>query len=96
MKFATVKCFEKYIVVEGMGDFPIDCLRYDAGFPATEHDSHLIEKSELRRVAIKLRSVNNLAPTENKWKSYGWKVVGIFHEAYEATGCRDIFNNAKG
>jgi hypothetical protein len=35
----NVKVWETIFVVEGMGEFPLDMLRYDNAFPLTERDS---------------------------------------------------------
>jgi len=90
MKTKKITTYQKFIVVEGSGSFPVDMLRYDSAFPATEIDSSLVEDHhEHRAVALIVRSLNNLGPTEARWESFTWKVVGIFQEMYDATDLRD-------
>jgi hypothetical protein len=89
----TIKVYEKFIVVEGWGDFPIDMLRYDSAFPLTEEDSAIAQTLGVwghgrRCVALIVRSLNNLGPTEGRWASFTWKVVGVFAERHDAEECR--------
>lgn len=68
---------ELYIfTVEGVGDFPVDMLRYDACWPYMERDSALMQPSyrERRRVVLQSRSVSG--PTEGRWSSFLWRVIG--------------------
>lgn len=89
MKSHFIKTFQKHIVVEGMGDFPLDMLRYDSAFPMTEQDSHIAANQfEKRRVALTVRAANDLGPTVDRWRSFTWQVVGIFRERLEAEDCR--------
>jgi hypothetical protein len=89
----TIKVYEKFVVVEGSGEFPLDMLRYDSAFPATEIDSSMVvNRSNLRAVALIVRSVNDLGPTSDRWRSFTWRVVGIFDELYSATQARDAVN----
>jgi hypothetical protein len=64
--------------VEGAGSFPIDMLRYDACYPATEQDSWAAEfdmegNISQRRVTLKHRVTKdenlNHYPCEDRWKS---------------------------
>jgi hypothetical protein len=57
--------------VEGEGDFPIDMLRYDKCWPATERDSHVIAYKNRR--TVELRSLTG--STDRRWASFGWRVV---------------------
>lgn len=69
-------------VVRGSMAFPIDMLRYDSAWPATERDSHIIEAT--------LRAENDSAVevviyarrplTDGRWASFGWHVRGCIHE----------------
>jgi hypothetical protein len=68
--------------VEGGGTFPIDMLRYDACYPASEADSYATEWNVgdgLRRVTLKHRVTKdeclNHYPTEDRWKSFTWNIV---------------------
>lgn len=71
---------KRYLVrfaVEGSGDFPIDMLRYDGAFPATERDSYKISEFDHRRVELEAWAdgPSTRVPTEDRWKSFLWKVV---------------------
>jgi hypothetical protein len=89
-----------YVVVEAARSrsFPLDMLRYDSAAPATERDSNLIERSIegsdigkkrilLRRFAPAGSDPRNFA-CEDRWRSFGWKVVGVFPEEH-----RDLAND---
>lgn len=90
MKKKTLKVWETRFVVEGLGDFPFDMLRYDSAFPMTERDAYLAgHTGEMRRVAITSRKVNDTEPTAARWKSFGWTVVGVFNETVDAEDFRD-------
>ncbi len=77
--------------VEGSGHFPIDMLRYDSCFPASEPDAHMIERINnptkrsdlaLHRVDVStLRDHRTHATihTPARWESFGWKVVDMPH-----------------
>ena len=78
-KFVVMK-----LVVEGLGTFPIDMLRYDTAAPATESDSHALMDSgfdtEKRQRQVTLRRFareddRNNHHAERRWESYGWRVV---------------------
>lgn len=83
MKNPKVLTFE----VEGRGSFPLDMLRYDACYPSSEQNSHLIEynpwaddlKSSKRTVRLMHRVLKDEYlgnyPTKGRWESFGWKVV---------------------
>jgi hypothetical protein len=90
MRTKPIKVFEKFVVVEGSGEFPIDMLRYDSAFPMTEQDSGIAANQRgRRRIALILRGVNDLGPTSPRWQSFTWTVLGTFRERFEAACCRD-------
>lgn len=68
-------------VVRGSLAFPIDMLRYDSAHPASEEDSNNIARSvasygadhDALEVRVKMRG----DPTLDRWKSFGWQVVGM-------------------
>lgn len=67
-------------IVRGSGAFPVDMLRYDTCYPATETDSSRIIDSHRARSTgereIRLRgpvSINH--PTPGRWSSFGWTLV---------------------
>lgn len=70
--------------VEGSGQFPVDMLRYDGCYPATEREDVLAIAAhtygEKRRVVLIVRPLKgdkfvNLTPA--RWASFGWRFVGI-------------------
>jgi hypothetical protein len=71
-----VSVFEVRFVVEGAGDFPMDMLRYDTCFPATEDDARRAAlQNGTRQVTVIGRSLAGRVPTEGRWASFGWKVI---------------------
>lgn len=65
-------------VVRGKGPFPFDMLRYDSCWPVDgaiffgfgmPGDPYYGERS------IELRS--HTMPTEDRWASFGWNVIGL-------------------
>lgn len=65
--------------VQGRGSFPIDMLRYDRCWPASEGgDSAKVEASFQPRASREERIVALIGldePTEGRWASFGWKVL---------------------
>ena len=63
--------------VRGIGQFPIDMLRYDRCWPFASFDAQAIEKSfqqnNLDNIEIDLVSINS--PTVRRWESFLWRVV---------------------
>lgn len=59
----------RYAIIVGSGPFPIDMLRYDCCSPATEEDSHLIEKSMNDYKRWEICVISNL---KRKWTSGRW------------------------
>lgn len=68
--------------VEGSGSFPIDMLRYDACWPATQADVSTVESSFLsvrlrgpgpRKVTVETNGARR--PTRDRWASFGWAVI---------------------
>jgi hypothetical protein len=63
--------------VTGMGEFPLDMLRYDHCWPATETDAASAEGPRHcpRTVAI-VRDIRQKGdvPTASRWHSFGWDV----------------------
>jgi len=64
--------------VEGKNEFPLDMLRYDICWPASESNSRLIEASfsdhargDVRRIELKGLKL----PTVARWASFGWAVL---------------------
>lgn len=63
-------------VVSGTLPFPIDMLRYDAAWPASESDSAVIESTMRHdnngRVEVTVKARGPL--TVGRWESFGWTV----------------------
>jgi len=74
----TVRQTQTFIV-KGSLPFPIDMLRRDACYPSSESDSNLITASIAHETRGEIRiEVRARAPlTTERWKSFGWEVVGI-------------------
>lgn len=56
--------------VTGWGDFPIDMLRFDSVYPASEKDSGIIANSREQRTV----EVEGARCTIGRWESFLWKV----------------------
>jgi len=73
--------------VKGTSNFPLDMLRYDCAWPASQEDVTKIATSIDARVMAayaeregSVRSfvigiVSNRPPTAGRWRSFGWEVV---------------------
>ena len=63
-------------MVEGEGRFPLDMLRYDMSYPASETDSNAIantfNEGYERRWRVEL--VSKRRPTAARWASFNWRV----------------------
>ena len=82
---AVSKRYAKIVTftVEGGGNFPVDMLRYDACYPATEKDSYLmyvdgfdlgIRKVTLKHRVLKEENLDGY-PTLMRWNSFTWSVI---------------------
>lgn len=76
----TIKVYETEVTVEGRGAFPVDMMRYDTCYPATESDANAIRESfadpsGVTRVRLNRRSVSDREPQYARWESFGWRVV---------------------
>lgn len=66
--------------VTGVGEFPMDMLRYDASWPSRGEDVTAITRSLTHRrgehsrekYTVRLNALR--APTEGRWFSFGWTV----------------------
>lgn len=72
-----------HFVVVGKGSFPVDMLRYDKCWPASEFMSGLIVNTSHQTNhpdshRIELRGLKT--PTVGRWSSFGWRVVAIENE----------------
>ena len=78
MKNKAEKHYVIRFAVEGLGQFPVDMLRYDRCVPVSEGDSHTIERGPShrpRRVMLERISRNDAGPTVGRWASFGWRVL---------------------
>lgn len=76
-------------VSKAWADFPIDMLRYDSSFPATETDASTIartfavwEPGEEDRTEVELVHLGenrDWRPTAGRWGSFDWSVTGPLH-----------------
>ncbi|MFZ3481634.1 hypothetical protein [Sphingomonas sp. 3-13AW] len=81
-------------VVEGRGEFPVDMLRKDCAEPATDEDRAKIDATfesgllprELRRVMLQTREPWT---ADERWESFGWRVVQPLRPWGERVGYRD-------
>jgi hypothetical protein len=81
-KFTKTHGIQRYVAT-GTGRFPLDMLRYDSAWPATEHDANILdthltcggtvpfEGVQLKRAQIDAHSM----PAIDRWRSYGWHVA---------------------
>lgn len=71
--------------VQGSGTFPIDMLRFDSAYPATETVSGRIEATFNRHhdplagtsekpISLHHRGERDWEPTVGRWESFGWSV----------------------
>lgn len=71
----------KYTLI-GALSFPIDMLRYDAAWPATEQDSQLIERT-IRHSHADIEGTSTVEVfatrdlTVDRWRSFGWFVESM-------------------
>ena len=64
--------------VEGVGRFPVDMLRYEQAYPASEADAgqadfHDDQLPRRRRVRVCAHYAG--APSRERWQSFNWKVI---------------------
>lgn len=62
--------------VSGFGQFPVDMLRYDRAWPASEIDAGTIHASfrNVERWSVSLEGLDY--PTVERWRSFGCEVEG--------------------
>lgn len=72
------KMYEHKFTVEGRGQFPFDMLRYDGCFPAREAESVKLEHFERGERTVDLIhrcEDRHWMPMDDRWRSFGWRVV---------------------
>lgn len=70
--------------VQGAGEFPFDMLRYDSCYPATQEAVSVMAPGG-PRPRLPMRSVQvtgRREPTEGRWASFGWHVMGEVRKNY--------------
>lgn len=75
---AIVKLYD--YTVTGSNRFPLDMLRYDHAWPATQGDVTDINLSGNVRSGPDDRAIrihSNKAPTVERWASFGWRVDAL-------------------
>lgn len=83
----AIKLYFQKFTVRGSGPFPIDMLRYDYCWPATEQDSGLIQCDRMtermtRGVRISRVVEQGKVPTDARWQSFGWTVFDVTQNRY--------------
>jgi hypothetical protein len=75
----TIRVFENTFCVRGAGPFPLDMLRYECAYPATEADANLMGPShrEERTVRLISRMKGDNDPAAARWRSFGWVVESV-------------------
>lgn len=69
---------EGTFTVEGMGEFPLDMLRYDRAWPERVEDCIAIKwgaRAPDGLQSVTLRTASRTAPTRERWRSFGWNVI---------------------
>jgi hypothetical protein len=69
----------RYTFVAGVGPFPIDMLRYDNCWPATESDSGKVMRSVLGERVGEVQIAHADELTAQRWKSFSWAIVDSSH-----------------
>lgn len=79
---------ERFYTVRGAWPFPIDMLRYDCCYPATETESgkltDLLErKTDAGVIELRLATRSERGPTHGRWDSHTWQVIASHRSAYD-------------
>ena len=70
--------YEHEATVEVKGAFPVDMLRYDRCYPASEEDAKAIARSLARPGREPCRvTVKALSPSREHWKKARWRSFGV-------------------
>jgi hypothetical protein len=72
------KTYRFKVTVRGNGQFPVDMLRYDRCWPASEQDSYKMSRdwAEGVRDVVLLTDHDRIwQPTVGRWRSFTWEVV---------------------
>jgi hypothetical protein len=70
--------------VRGIGQFPIDMLRYDGCFPSSEQDSgeialtfsRFFRSDDINPISLtKIADTKSWTPEHGRWNSFLWKIT---------------------
>ena len=62
----------KVFTVEGMGEFPLDMLRYDGAWPYSTEDVYKMRHDIRERRSIRLVTGSDNSPCIGRWNSFMW------------------------
>jgi hypothetical protein len=68
-------------VMRGSLGFPIDMLRYDSAWPASESDANAITRSVAHAGSdgpVDIEIYMRQYPTVARWRSFGWVVYAVY------------------
>lgn len=74
----TRKTTVQRFTVTGTGRFPLDMLRYDSCWPATQTDVHNMSDhghAVMGRCPSTIALETHGEPTSDRWASFGWEVA---------------------
>ncbi len=69
--------------VSGRGNFPIDMLRYDGVYPASEKDSGIIQSMQ-NDGGRRTGEVEGRGCTPAHWESFMWRVDSPYPKGFKA------------
>jgi hypothetical protein len=72
--------YSQRFFVMGKGSFPVDMLRYDQCFPASQDAAVSLDSEIPGNRSIELRryvSDKTTVPTTGRWASFGWTVSNV-------------------
>lgn len=68
-------------IIRGIGELPLDMMRYDRATPLTQMDVSIANNHESREVSeiklVRFAQNKNDGPTVDRWKSFGWQVSDV-------------------
>lgn len=69
-----------HYIVHGRGPLPLDMLRRDRSYPATEHSAQAASLTDYGRpceVTLEHVGERHWMPLAERWKSFGWEVLAV-------------------
>lgn len=91
------KNMARFGVVAGSFAFPMDMARYDGCYPASEDESGRIERTRepgahgMQFVVLQQDADHGAPWNGDRWRSFGWRLLGTYPEKYTAESRRDEF-----